>query len=270
LKKKIGIIGCGWLGLPLAEFLIDKGYIIHGTTTNINKLPLLEKEGINPYLINVSPSKIVGAIAAFLDPLEVLIINIPPKLRGAGEKESYTAKIELLHKAILESSVEKVIFISSTSVYGDCVGSVSEDTIPLPSTSSGMQLLECEQLLLNCKKLQSTILRLGGLIGPKRHPITMLSGKKGLKNGNAPVNLIHLNDCISIIYKILENDLFSFLYNVVANEHPIKQEYYRSMAQRRNLIPPSYITTEGKNFKKIISCKNFITKSSVNFTSIYE
>gem|GEM_PF-4555050 len=49
-KPTISIIGCGWLGLPLAEFLVQKGYLIKGSTTREEKLDQLKSKGIQPFL----------------------------------------------------------------------------------------------------------------------------------------------------------------------------------------------------------------------------
>ena len=180
MKNTIGIIGCGWLGLPLAKSLIQDGYQVRGSTTNNLKLPILEEEGILPYLIILGQDGITGSITEYLDRLDVLIINVPPRLRG-NNFENYVLKMQFLHDEIGKSSVKKILFISSTSVYGAAEGAVTEDTVPMPATESGRQLLEVEKFFQKDKSIQTSIIRFGGLIGPKRHPITMLSRKKGAK-----------------------------------------------------------------------------------------
>jgi UDP-N-acetyl-D-mannosaminuronate dehydrogenase len=97
LNKKIGVIGCGWMGLPLAESLIASGYKVNGTSTSDEKISVLKERGITPFKIALSENDINGDIDSFLDSVSVLVINIPPKLRGKRPKESYIAKIALLH-----------------------------------------------------------------------------------------------------------------------------------------------------------------------------
>ena len=84
-------MGCGWLGLSLAKAFIEGGYLVRGTTTSEYKLGMLQKEGITPFLISLSEEKIVGDISGFLADAEVLVINIPPKLRD-GNIENYVKK----------------------------------------------------------------------------------------------------------------------------------------------------------------------------------
>lgn len=54
---KISILGCGWLGLPLAKQLIKKGFSVKGSTTSEEKISILKTEGIISFLISLSDSK---------------------------------------------------------------------------------------------------------------------------------------------------------------------------------------------------------------------
>ena len=137
----------------------------------------------------------------------ILIINIPPKLRGS-QTENFVLKIKNCIPFIEKSSVKKVVFVSSSSVYADDNAIVSQFTNPNPDSESGKQLLQVENLLQSNLNFKTTIVRFGGLIGNDRHPIKMLSGKINIANPEAPVNLIHQNDCIAIIKKIIQTDAF--------------------------------------------------------------
>jgi len=265
----IGILGTGWLGLPLAKQFIKDNYTVKGCTTSANKIATLENEGVLPYLIKLSEDDITGNIAHFLNNLSCLIINVPPRLRGKGPKESYVKKMYLLHQEIQKANVKKVIFVSSTAVYGNAVGTVDETTIPQPATASGRQLLASENIFREDQSLHTTILRLAGLIGPDRHPVTILATKKNLEDGSAPVNLIHLNDCITIIKEIVSKNHWNTVLNGVHPEHPTKREYYTAIAKSKNLQPPDYQDINSKRYKKIITCKNFLIKKKVFFTSLY-
>ncbi len=260
-------MGCGWLGLPLGTKLVKDGYTVNGTTTSENKLNILQKEGIAPFLISLSEEMIVGDISGFLADVEVLIINVPPKLRG-GNQENYIKKMQLLLESVKAAKTKKVIFVSSTSVYGNIEGEVTEETIPQPSTESGKQLLASEYLFKNTPELQTTIIRFGGLIGPDRHPVTMLSGRKGLKNGNHPVNLIHLDDCISILSLVIKNNWWGEIFNAVYPLHPAKKEYYHQIAAKKGMILPEYSKTSLHPGKKIDSIRLLYVKKYIFTTSI--
>lgn len=252
MSKIIGIMGCGWLGLPLAISLIKDDYQVHGSTTSKEKLNLLKKEHIIPFQIALSEDKIVGDLTDFLQDVSILIINVPPKLRGE-HKENYVRKINLLHQKVRKSTIKKVVFVSSTAVYGDVEGEVTEKTIPQPSTESGKQLLASENIFINDIDLQTTVIRFGGLIGPNRHPITILSKRQNLSNGKAPINLIHLDDCIRIIKSVIEKSWWNETINGVYPSHPSKEKYYTLEAEKRNLQAPSYKTNNSSKSKIVQS-----------------
>lgn len=257
MNKKIGVLGCGWLGLPLAKHLVNQGHQVSGTTTSAEKLIELEEAGIVPFQITLEEQGIQGAIEAFLENTEVLILNIPPKLRKPPY-EDYTQKIRHLKKEIISSAIEKVIFVSSTSVYGDMEGEVTEETPPKPVTRSGKSLLESEQLLFEEDNFETTVIRFAGLIGDNRHPITFLSGRKNLTNGDELINLIHREDCIGIISQIIEENYWGKIVNGVFPFHPKKRKYYQKEAKKRNLQPPEYTASKQKIVRKTVKSKNFL------------
>jgi nucleoside-diphosphate-sugar epimerase len=262
-------MGCGWLGFPLAQFLIKEGYEVLGTTTSKDKLTILEKAGIVPFLISISERHIRGQIAELLRNAETLIINIPPKLRGTN-RENYVQKMALLRQAIIESKTHNIVFISSTSVYGDIQGKVNEEITPKPTTESGKQLLSSEKLFQDIPNVETTIIRFGGLIGEDRHPINMLSGKKDLLNANHPVNLIHLDDCITLIESVIRRHWLGEVFHAVYPLHPTKEKYYRQIATERGMIPPEY-DQNSKSSGKIIDSGKLISVKKFGFkTSIFE
>lgn len=256
--KKISILGCGWLGLPLAKTLIEKGHSVNGSTTSENKLSILENVGVNPFLITLESERVSESINDFLNNSEILIIDIPPKLRGTNadlsdpSRKIFVEKIQNLIPFIEKSTIKKVLFVSSTSVYGDENKLITEETIPNPETESGKQLLVAEAVLQNNQNFETTILRFGGLIGEDRHPVKFLAGKENLENPDAPVNLIHQNDCISIIEEIINQSKWNDVFNAVAAFHPTREEYYTQKAKEQNLVLPKF-SAEKSNIKKIIS-----------------
>lgn len=260
-------MGCGWLGLPLAKRLIEKGYNVKGTTTSPGKLKLLQNEGITPFEIDITGRGITGDILGFLSHLETLIVNVPPKLRG-NHAESFLDKMEFLNTEILKSGVSQVLFVSSTAVYGNAEGEVTESSPLMPVTESGKQLAESEKLFQGQKGFKTTVIRFGGLIGPDRHPVNMLSGRQNLTNGNDPINLIHLDDCIHMILTVLERAYWGELFNGVYPHHPKKQVYYFEEAQKRGLPTPSYKTGSFEKNGKIVLSDNFLGKRHSFTTSI--
>jgi len=251
---KISILGCGWLGFPLAKALIENDFSVKGSTTSTDKIGLLENAGIAPFLIELGENEINGNIDEFLEKSQVLIINIPPKLRG-NSSENFVSKIKNSIPFIEKSKIKKVLLVSSTSVFSDEDVVVTEDTIPNPDTESGKQLLECEKLLQSNSHFETTILRFGGLIGEDRNPIHFLAGRTNIENPDAPINLIHQEDCIGIILKIVESNCWGETFNAVAPFHPNREDYYTEKAIEYKLELPIFDQSKPSVGKTILSNK---------------
>jgi nucleoside-diphosphate-sugar epimerase len=237
--RKISILGCGWLGLPLAQQLIGKGFDVKGSTTSEHKIAELKSAKIIPFQIEMADNEIIGDIDGFLEESEILVINIPPKMRSSTNND-YSSKIQSIIPFVKSSTVSKVIFVSSTSVYQDNNELINESTAAYPETPSGKQLLDAERKLQKELDFQTTVLRFGGLIGKSRHPINSLAGRKNIENPKAPINLIHLDDCIGIIERIIEQDFWGEILNGVTPFHPSREEYYQQKAAEKNLPLPEF------------------------------
>ena len=236
----MGILGCGWLGEPLARELVASGYQVRGSSTRAERLPALRALGLEAFQIELTPSGFRGDIADFLRGLDVLVFNIPPGLRRNPEAD-YAGRIGHLVNALRQANFPRLIYVSSTSVYGRLQGVVDESTLPLPDTESGRQLLEAEARVWHDHIRRSTlIVRLGGLLGPDRHPAEMLSGRTGLTGGADPVNLIRLHEALHILRLALERSDWEGVVNAVHPEHPTKADFYGQEAMRLGLDPPAY------------------------------
>lgn len=263
--KKIGILGCGWLGFPLGKRLLQEGYKVKGSTTSNDKLSRLGATGIEPFLVQVLPKEIKGDIFGFLEGLEILILDFPPGIRDQPAS-SYISAVGGLIKELRVSSVKKLLFVSSISVYKEL------ETFPLytemdrPNASSdrGKALEVVEELLRAEESFETTILRLGGLLGPERHPVTSLAGRREIANGEAPVNLIHQEDCIGIIQQILRKNSFGETFNAVYPDHPSKAYYYEQMARQKGLVVPEFQTSVSKG--KIIDSSKIQESLGYQFT----
>jgi nucleoside-diphosphate-sugar epimerase len=249
----ISILGCGWLGLPLAEQLVKKGFSIKGSVTKAEKLSVLKEKGIIPFQLELTDERIIGEKLPDFFHSDLLIINIPPG-RRADVIYYHKAQLQQLIKALIESTIKQVLFISSSAVYPDLNKVVFETETEEPLKDSGKALLEVERLLRDQKKFTTTIIRFAGLIGPDRHPGKFLAGKQNIANGEAPVNLIHRDDCIALISEIIDQKAWGEIFNACADHHPSRNSFYTAAAKQLALELPSFAAEEGK-FKIINSDK---------------
>lgn len=260
--RVVSILGCGWLGFPLALFLKGKGFEIKGSTTDLEKLKELSKNRIEPYLINFCPEIDYENVKGFFD-TEVLIINFPPKRRDYIE-DYHKSQISSVKDAILKSKLDKVIFISSTSVYPEVNSVVTEDEIMEPTKLSGKALVAVEKILMNTEGFRTTVLRLAGLIGYDRNPRAFLKKRKFIGKFNAPLNLVHRDDCVSIIHQIIDKDIWGETFNVCCDQHPYRKEFYESEAKISRIELPEF-KDESKSKFKIVSNEKLKRVLGYNF-----
>ncbi|BAV07156.1 Nucleoside-diphosphate-sugar epimerase [Filimonas lacunae] len=234
----ISILGCGWLGLPLAQAFIQEDFTVKGSTTSADKLTQLTAAGIIPYLLPLpSPDNITPDTAIFQ--CDILFIAIPPKVRS-GKGDDYLAAMREMLPFIRQQAIAHVVFISSTSVYGNVNGMITEETPASPDTQSGHILVAAEQLFAQETSFTTTIIRFAGLAGPERHPGRFLAAKLNVPGGLLPVNLIHLTDCIGICKAIVQQQAFGHIFNACAPHHPTKKEFYQAAAVSAGLTPPTF------------------------------
>ncbi|QMU28469.1 SDR family oxidoreductase [Adhaeribacter radiodurans] len=246
--KRVSILGCGWLGLPLAEHLVTNGYQVYGSTTTPEKLELFRQKNIQPFLINLSDLSESSTLIEFLDS-DFLIISFPPRLRAGGES-LYLPQMERLAKALKQSSVKQVLFISSTSVYRDVNGWVTENDLEALIKES--PLYQAEILLQSSNHYKTTVFRFGGLVGGSRHPGRFLAGKMEVPQPESPVNLIYLDDSLQLCFRMIQNPIpHNEVFNAVADKHPSRQEFYTAAAKALQLAPPQFTMHDTPQYKII-------------------
>lgn len=250
----ISILGTGWLGLPLAKKLLEEKHIVKGSVTSQEKMQQLRDAGITPYQIKIFTEGIQGDLTSFLAHSEILIIDIPPGLRSDPEAD-FVGKISRIIDYIEKSPIEKVIFVSSTSVYKDeeKFPEYTEENKPNGTSEAARQLISSEKMLQNNEHFQTTVIRFGGLIGHGRHPVNFLANKTGIKNPKAPVNLIQQEDCIEIINQIIKKEAWRNTFNAAYPEHTNKDDYYSRTAKEKNLNLPEFDQNAVSKGKKISS-----------------
>ncbi|WP_205504436.1 SDR family oxidoreductase [Rufibacter psychrotolerans] len=260
--KTISVMGCGWLGLPLAEELVKRGYRVKGSTTTAEKLPLLAAKGIEPFLVQFPENSSKSQLREFLE-ADVLLFNIPPS-RSTTDQSTY----EQLLQAVLERCSPQgraVLFVSSTSVYPDLNRGVTEaDAVPSPNASSLM--LRCEFLVQQAMPGRATVVRFGGLMGGQRHPGRFLAGKTAVPQPDGPVNMIHLTDCVQLLAEMIRQEKWGYVFNACAPEHPTRQAFYTQASQLLGLVPPKFTQSSEPKFKRISSER---VQQELSYTFLY-
>jgi len=255
-KKTVSILGCGWLGLPLAERLVQRGYRVNGSTTTPGKQHRLAEAGITPYLLTLDPWLHGDQVGDFFR-ADVLFFNIPPGRRRPDVDAYFGAVVDALLTELTYSPIAFVVFASSTSVYASMNGTVVEGDAgkPRPWSLSGRALLDAERRFQEDPHFDATVLRYAGLYGYDRAPGRFLAGRTHLDNGQAPVNLVHRDDAVAVAEAIIVQDVRADVFNVCADAHPTRAAVYTRAAQRLGLDPPGFVEEGTRSFKIVSNRK---------------
>ncbi|MFK8069070.1 MAG: NAD(P)H-binding protein [Gammaproteobacteria bacterium] len=256
MKKKISILGSGWLGFPLAEHFLSQEHIVRASTRNSARFADLESINIDPYLIDLADfenAKKENKIQEFLD-VDILIINITSKSID---------HFQGLLKKIDHSTVKNILFVSSTSVYKNTNCTIYEDD---NCESDQSPLFQIEKLIKNNQNFRTTIIRFGGLIGYNRKPGNFFRKGNPVNFPEAPINLIHRDDCINIISQIVEQNVWGEIFNCCADTHPTKRAFYTKATQAVGKDVPKFADSEINEFKIIDNTK---VKRVLNYEFVY-
>ncbi len=249
----VAILGCGWLGTAMARHLLAAGYPVLGTTTTPAQVAVLTEMGVRSHLLQLGADFGPPAEEVLHDLLrvaDVLVLNVPPRAAAAG---TYPTLLRPVHRAVAAAGIGRVLFVSSTSVYPNEPRAMREADA-LSNRDAASDVLRAEgHFVPRYRQWQSTVVRLGGLIGPDRAPGHFLAGRQDLAQGNAPVNLLHLTDAVGVLAAIIQHEAWGHTFNVTAAEHPLRRDFYPAAARYMDLKPPTFRPETGLTGKTIDS-----------------
>ena len=222
--KAITILGTGWLGLELALDLKQK-YKIKVSSRTAEKIKIYEDEGLASYILNEDN---LDSLEQLLE-TNYLFINFPPS--KFNDYVSFLSKI-YNHKSI--KNIQKIIFISSTSIYPNIQGLFDEE-YEIKESSSKL-VFEAENLV---KEKSDVIFRVAGLVGGSRY-FGKRSANKVVEYPKTPINFVHRNDVIEATKFVIENDI-NGIFNLCSKEHPTKEEIYSFNSKKYDFEKPIFL-----------------------------
>ena len=238
------IFGCGYLGRRVARLWKAAGHEVFAVTRSAARAEQLSGEGL---------AVIVGDVAADAQvalPSEVTTALFAvgyDRVSGQSIRDVYAGG---LSRALswLPASVERVIYISSTGVYGQVTGDlVDESSSCIPIREGGKASLAAEQVLQGSRFAdRSIILRLAGSYGPGRIPRAsdLQAGRPIDAPASGWLNLIHVEDAARIVLLAEERAPLPSLYVVSDGQPIVRADYYRELARLLGAPEPRFIESQ--------------------------
>lgn len=247
---QIAIVGCGWLGLPLGLSLQKGGHSIVATRRSAAGCSELDLLGFSCVQFELGDTLTQEKLTPIFNS-DLLILNIPVG-RKTASSEAFSAHISALLRQAVDSNIKHVIFVSTTSVYGEQNTVVSEKSTTTLHTQAGNINLAVERLVQQYFTAQASIIRLSGLVGADRHPVNYLAGKTELAAPNKVVNLVHQQDVIQGIKNIIKHEVWGHTLVLSATEHPTRHDYYTWAAAQLNLTAPLFVAEQKEPSGKLV------------------
>jgi nucleoside-diphosphate-sugar epimerase len=252
---RVLIAGCGDIGTALGVELAALGHDVWGLRRTPAKLPstlrALQGDLTNPATLSALPRQIDVAVYT----------AAPDASTDDAYRTTYVQGLRGLLQALEATppAPRRIVFASSTAVYGQTDGSWVDEASPTePQGFRGRRLLEAERLLAGLR-IPATVLRLGGLYGPGRMRLI-----DRLRRGEATcvagpprfVNRIHRVDAVGALRHIVGLADPAPIYLGVDHEPADECEVLRWLACQLGLPAPPVVPALDPNRRGNKRCRN--------------
>ena len=235
---KVAILGCGYVGLALGRTLVGDGHEVVGVRRSTEGTNEIEEAGLTAVRADVTDASELAAVP------DVDAVVFAASAGGRGVEAARRVYVDGLRTVVeqfgtRESPPERLMYTSSTGVYGDHDGDWVDETTPLePVNDKTAALIDAEEAAFEARVygIDPTVVRFGGIYGPGRHRIDRyLEGPVTA----GWLNLVHREDAAGIVAFLLETDRGRDEVVVAVDDEPVdRHELADWLAGYRGVEPP--------------------------------
>jgi nucleoside-diphosphate-sugar epimerase len=237
------IVGCGDVGRRVAALLQSAGRTPVCIVRSSGSRDALLAAGFDACCVDLDAAETgAGWSSGYA---EIYYLAPPPP---AGETDPRMAAF--LQGLSRDNPPRRIVYISTSAVYGDCRGEWITEAQPLnPATARGRRRLDAEnQLMAWCGATgcEWTLLRVPGIYGPGKLPLERLrQGLPVLREADSPyTNRIHVDDLAAICEAAMSSPPCNTVYNV-SDGHPSNMtDYFFRVADAAGLPRPRQVSRE--------------------------
>ena len=217
---KVAILGCGYVGLALGRTLVGDGHEVVGVRRSTEGTNEIEEAGLTAVRADVTDASELAAVP------DVDAVVFAASAGGRGVEAARRVYVDGLRTVVeqfgtRESPPERLMYTSSTGVYGDHDGDWVDETTPLePVNDKTAALIDAEEAAFEARVygIDPTVVRFGGIYGPGRHRIDRyLEGPVTA----GWLNLVHREDAAGIVAFLLETDRGRDEVVVAVDDEPV-------------------------------------------------
>ncbi len=226
------VVGAGYLGGEIINRLLASGEQVFSWVRSEASVGRLLSAGVFAEACEISSREVVVIAKQRLPEPPGVIICCVTTPHGAGEDAYVATYLQGARNLTAHFPGARVVFISSTSVYGQTNGETVDETSPTqPVAATSRVLLEAEHVVLEAG---GTVARLAGLYGPNRSVLLckFLEGTARIEDGGGRVlNQIHRDDAAAAIVLLAQAPHSTQgIFNVVDDTPMTQREFYQRLA----------------------------------------
>lgn len=227
------IFGCGYLGRRVAARYLENGIGVTGIVRRQDSAERLQAEGVTPLVADLDRPPLSAVPLAG----NSLFYFVPPLAEG-NEDPRVTTLAQALR---LQGTPRRLVYLSTTGVYGDCGGEWVDESRPVaPKVPRARRRWHAEQTLRSwsdASGCELIVLRVAGFYGPGRLPLERLKQHLPLvREEEAPfTNRIHVDDLVSVCMAAMENGGAGEVYNVSDGQPSTMTDYFDRIADLAGL-----------------------------------
>ncbi|WP_394741340.1 SDR family oxidoreductase [Natronococcus roseus] len=220
---RVAILGCGYVGRELGRQLVERDHDAIGVRRSDDGLESLESAGLEAVRADVTDRAMLEAVP------DVDAIVFAASSGGRGADAAREVYVEGLRTAIeafgeREEPPERLVYTSSTGVYGDHDGDWVDESTPIaPTTAKTEVLAEAERVALELPPeygFDGAVARYAGLYGPDRYRLERyLEGP--VTEGY--LNMVHRDDAAGAVRYLLEETLARDEVVQVVDDEPVEK-----------------------------------------------
>lgn len=241
---RVLIVGCGYVGQAVGAALARQGHTVWGLRRARESTSELQALGLQPVVADITRPETLSPVPVAYD----WVVHCVASAGGTAEqyRSLYLQGTKNLLQWLQPAPPVRLVYTSSTSVYGQTNGEWVDETSPTePAADTGRVLLETERVLLDAA---AVVLRVAGIYGPARGYWLkqFLAGKATLENGGARfLNMIHRDDVAGAVLAALERGQPGQVYNAVDDEPVTQRALFEWLAiQLSRPFPPESAAVE--------------------------
>jgi nucleoside-diphosphate-sugar epimerase len=237
------VVGCGYLGRRLVPRLREGGWEIGALARGGTSAETLEGLGLRIFRGDLDDP---GSLAGVPVGGAVLFHFAPPPRSGDADARTRG----LLGAIAPGEEPSRIVYVSTSGVYGDCGGAwVDEDRPPNPTTPRAKRRRDAEEALLGFMAERGTpvvILRVPGIYGPGKLPLDRVrAGTPVVRRDECPfTNRIHVDDLASACLAAAQRGRPGAAYNVSDGSPGTMADYFAAIADRMGLPRPPQVTLD--------------------------